>query len=69
VQHPGNEVDSQEPDGSLGFYSTKEKTTRVVIELKDAMTSLDKSNLAEKKDIHQSNKAIFMQLNSKDVIG
>src|SRR6266704_481814 len=42
IQHPQSEVDAQEPDGSLGFYTKDEKQTRAVIELKDAKTQLDK---------------------------
>lgn len=42
IQHPRIENDSKEPDGSLGFFTKDIKNTRVVIELKDARTSLDK---------------------------
>jgi type I restriction-modification system DNA methylase subunit len=42
IQHPRIENDSMEPDGSLGWFTKGQKLTRVVIELKDAMTSLDK---------------------------
>jgi type I restriction-modification system DNA methylase subunit len=42
IQHPNIENNTGEPDGSLGFFSNDIKDTRVVIELKDAKTSLDK---------------------------
>src|SRR5688500_14594384 len=42
IQHPRIENDSMEPDGSLGWFTKDQKLTRVVIELKDAHTSLDK---------------------------
>lgn len=42
IQHPRIEDDSKEPDGSLGWFTKDHKETRVVIELKDAKTSLDK---------------------------
>src|SRR5689334_5957563 len=28
IQHPTSEVDAQEPDGSLGFYSANERATK-----------------------------------------
>ncbi len=42
IQHPKIDNDSMEPDGSLGWFTKDQKLTRVVIELKDAHTSLDK---------------------------
>lgn len=41
-QEPKTEVDSQEADGSLGFFTIDSNKTWAVIELKDAKTSLDK---------------------------
>lgn len=41
-QEPKTEVDAQEADGSLGFFTKNSEKTLVVIELKDAKTSLDK---------------------------
>ena len=49
LQHPTSEVDAQEPDGSLGFFSTEEEITKAVIELKDAKTSLDKKQSGREK--------------------
>jgi hypothetical protein len=49
IQHPTSEVDAQEPDGSLGFFTTEEKITKAVIELKDAKTSLDKRQSGREK--------------------
>ncbi|HVB23526.1 MAG TPA: N-6 DNA methylase [Ktedonobacteraceae bacterium] len=49
IQHPTSEVDAQEPDGSLGFFTKGEKLTRAVIELKDAKTSLDKKQTSRDK--------------------
>ncbi len=49
IQHPSSEVDAQEPDGSLGFFTKDSKTTKVVIELKDAKTSLDKKQSGREK--------------------
>jgi type I restriction-modification system DNA methylase subunit len=49
IQHPASEVDAQEPDGSLGFFTTGEKTTKAVIELKDAKTLLDKKQSGREK--------------------
>jgi hypothetical protein len=49
VQHPTSEVDTQEPDGSLGFFTKAEQFTRAVIELKDAKTSLDKKQTGREK--------------------
>jgi len=49
IQHPASEVDAQEPDGSLGFYSKNEKITKAVIELKDAKTLLDKKQTGREK--------------------
>ena len=49
IQHPSSEVDAQEPDGSLGFYTKDEKITKAVIELKDAKTSLDKKQSGREK--------------------
>lgn len=46
IQHPRIEHDSMEPDGSLGWFTTDQKLTRAVIELKDAKTSLDKKQLS-----------------------
>jgi len=40
-QHPGTEFDRNEPDARLGFFG-KMNVTRVVVELKDATTNLDK---------------------------
>jgi len=36
------ELDGQKPDGILGFFNEKGKDVRVVIELKDSKTDLDK---------------------------
>lgn len=41
-QEPKTEVDAQEADGSLGFFTKSSEKTLAVIELKDAKTSLDK---------------------------
>ena len=49
IQHPASEVDAQEPDGSLGFYTKGEKVTKAVIELKDAKTLLDKKQSGREK--------------------
>ncbi len=49
IQHPASEVDAQEPDGSLGFFTRGEKITRAVIELKDAKTLLDKKQSGREK--------------------
>ena len=49
LQHPTSEVDAQEPDGSLGFFSTEGEITKAVIELKDAKTSLDKKQSGREK--------------------
>src|SRR5687767_2150118 len=50
IQHPTSEVDAQEPDGSLGFFSKGEKgITKAVIELKDAKTLLDKKQSGREK--------------------
>ncbi len=49
IQHPTSEVDAQEPDGSLGFFTKEEKITKAVIELKDAKTSLDKKQTGRGK--------------------
>src|SRR5215211_3196603 len=50
IQHPSSEVDAQEPDGSLGFFSRNDPfLTRAVIELKDAKTSLDKKQSGRQK--------------------
>src|SRR5947209_3694400 len=49
IQHPASEVDAQEPDGSLGFYTKGEKITKAVIELKDAKTLLDKKQTGREK--------------------
>jgi type I restriction-modification system DNA methylase subunit len=50
IQHPSSEVDAQEPDGSLGFFSRNDPfLTRAVIELKDAKTSLDKRQSGRQK--------------------
>lgn len=49
IQHPQTEVDAQEPDGSLGFFTRDEKITKAVIELKDAKTSLDKKQTGREK--------------------
>jgi type I restriction-modification system DNA methylase subunit len=46
IQHPRIENDSLEPDGSLGWFTKDQKLTRVVIELKDAKTSLDKKQIS-----------------------
>lgn len=52
IQHPKTEVDSKEPDGSLGFFSKDKASniTRAVIELKDANTSLDKKQAGRKEN-------------------
>src|SRR5260370_37956168 len=49
IQHPASEVDAQEPDGSLGFYTKGEKVTKAIIELKDAKTLLDKKQSGREK--------------------
>ena len=49
IQHPASEVDAQEPDGSLGFFTTGLKITKAVIELKDAKTLLDKKQSGREK--------------------
>jgi type I restriction-modification system DNA methylase subunit len=49
IQHPKTEVDAQEADGSLGFFTKDKKLTRAVIELKDAKTSLDKKQTGREK--------------------
>jgi type I restriction-modification system DNA methylase subunit len=49
IQHPQSEVDAQEPDGSLGFFTRVEKITKAVIELKDAKTPLDKKQTGREK--------------------
>ena len=49
IQHPKSEVDAQEPDGSLGFFTKEEKATKAVIELKDAKTLLDKKQTGREK--------------------
>lgn len=49
IQHPTSEVDAQEPDGALGFFTKDEQVTRAVIELKDAKTSLDKKQTGREK--------------------
>src|ERR1035437_5349304 len=46
IQHPRIENDSMEPDGSLGWFSTDQKLTKAVIELKDAKTPLDKKQVS-----------------------
>ena len=37
------ELDGQKPDGILGFFTSKNKDVRVIIELKDSKTDLDKN--------------------------
>lgn len=49
IQHPRIENNVGEPDGSLGFFTKGIKDTRVVIELKDAKTDLDKKQNREVK--------------------
>jgi hypothetical protein len=49
IQHPTSEVDAQEPDGALGFFTKEDKVTKAVIELKDAKTSLDKRQSGREK--------------------
>jgi len=49
IQHPASEVDAQEPDGSLGFFTKGAKITKAVIELKDAKTLLDKKQSGREK--------------------
>lgn len=49
IQHPKTEVDAEEADGSLGFFTKDKKLHRAVIELKDANTSLDKKQTNRKK--------------------
>lgn len=49
IPSPKTEVDSQEADGSLGFYTTENKITKAVIELKDAKTSLEKKQTSREK--------------------
>jgi hypothetical protein len=50
-KEPKNEIDSQEPDGSLGLFRKEKRITRAVIELKDARTSLDKRQSGREKVI------------------
>lgn len=50
TQHPGNDIDARIPDGSLGFYSSDKSATKAVIELKDAMTSLDRRQSARREN-------------------
>ena len=69
IQHPASEVDAQEPDGSLGFFTKGEKVTKAVIELKDAKTLLDKKQSGGKKDIPRLNKRISMLQNLTGVTG
>lgn len=49
TQHPTTEVDAQEADGSLGFFTKENKITKAVIELKDAKASLDKKQTGREK--------------------
>ena len=49
IQHPKTEVDGQEADGSLGFFTKENKATKAVIELKDAKASLDKKQTGREK--------------------
>ncbi|PKN02847.1 hypothetical protein CVU76_02370 [Candidatus Dojkabacteria bacterium HGW-Dojkabacteria-1] len=49
IQHPRIENNVGEPDGSLGFFTKDNKDTRVVIELKDAKTDLDKKQHRDTK--------------------
>ncbi len=49
-QEPSTEVDATNPDGSLGFYGS-ENITRIVIELKDAKTPLDKKQVGRENKL------------------
>ncbi len=49
IQHPRIENNVGEPDGSLGFFTKDNKDTRVVIELKDAKTDLDRKQNRDTK--------------------
>lgn len=49
VQHPKTDIDRSEPDGALGFYDPNSQTTQVIIELKDALTALDKKQTSRKQ--------------------
>ena len=49
IQHPKSEVDAQEPDAALGFFTKTERLTKAVIELKDAKTLLDKKQTGREK--------------------
>ncbi|MFH0702629.1 MAG: hypothetical protein V2B14_03715 [bacterium] len=48
--HSKTEVDGTEADGALGFFSKESKNYRVVIELKDAKTLLDKKQSGRKEN-------------------
>lgn len=49
IQEPTSEIDAKNPDGALGFFSKDKKIHRVVIELKDAKTPLDKKQTSRKE--------------------
>lgn len=49
ISSPKTEVDSQEADGSLGFFTIEQNITKAVIELKDAKTSLGKKQIGREK--------------------
>lgn len=49
IQHPKSEVDAQEADGSLGFFTAANKLTKAAIELKDAETPIDKKQQGREK--------------------
>ena len=49
ISSPKTEVDAQEADGSIGFFTTDNKITKAVIELKDASTSLEKKQTGREK--------------------
>ncbi len=67
IQEPKTNIDSQEADGALGFF-TKDKVTdktEAVIELKDAKTSLDKKQLGRANKLTPVEQA-FNYLNKFD---
>jgi type I restriction-modification system DNA methylase subunit len=49
IAEPKTEVDAQKADGSLGFFNATEKTTKAILELKDAKTQLDKKQQGREK--------------------
>lgn len=48
-QHPVIETNAKIPDGALGFFSPLQRSIKAVIELKDALTPLDKKQARESK--------------------